>query len=187
MAPRTEHPPERIAAAQRGDARAWRAIYEELAPALLGYARLRGARDPEDLVGEVFLHVARKIEAFDGTPAGFRSWVFTIAHHRLVDDHRARERRPVVLVDAPIERAAPDAPDLDAIEHLDTEHLVALLERLTPEQRDVLLLRLVSGLTIEEIAGIVGRSIGSTKQLQRRGLGALRKALEEQQIQDVPR
>ncbi len=186
--PRIEHPPERIAAAQRGDARAWRAIYDDLAPAVLGYLRLRGARDPEDLVGEVFLQVAQRIGSFEGSGAGFRSWVFTIAHHRLVDEHRVRERRPLVLVDTPLERPAPDAPDDDALAVVGTEQVLALVAQLTEDQRDVLLLRLVSGLTIEEIAGILGRSVGSTKQLQRRGLNAVRRLLEsDDPATDVPR
>lgn len=153
---------------------------------MLGYLRGRGARDPEDLLGEVFLQMARRIEDFDGTVAGFRSWVFTIAHHRLVDDHRARTRRPLTLVDDFPQRADEEAPEVDALDRLGTKRVEALLAQLTDDQRDVLLLRLISGLTIEEIAGVLDKNVGSTKQLQRRGLNALRRILAAEDDQGIP-
>lgn len=176
---------QQIAAAQAGDEAAWRDIHRMLAPSILGYLRMNGARDPEDVMGEVFLHMARKIRAFSGSPSGFRSWVFTIAHHRMVDDHRSRTRRPLTLVENLPEVEA-DPADLEAFDNMGTQRVRDLLALLTEDQRNVLLLRLVAGLTIEEIADLIGKNVGSTKQLQRRGLNALRKHLESGDLPGVP-
>lgn len=130
--------------------------------------------------------MARRICDFEGTAAGFRSWVFTIAHHRLVDDHRARTRRPLTLVDNFAQRSSQEAPEIDALDRLGTKRVEALVAQLTEDQRDVLLLRLISGLTIEEIAGILDKNVGSTKQLQRRGLNALRRILAAEGDKGIP-
>src|SRR3954470_22954958 len=83
-----------LGAARAGAEWAWERIYAELSPRVAGYLRALGAGDPEDLVGEVFLQVVRGLDGFEGDEAAFRTWVFTIAHRRLVDDLRRRRRRP---------------------------------------------------------------------------------------------
>ena len=61
---------------------------------MCGYFRLQGAREPEDLVSEVFLGAFRSLDSFTGSEAQFRSWLFTIAHRRLTDERRRWARRP---------------------------------------------------------------------------------------------
>src|SRR5919202_1040425 len=75
-----------LAAAQQGAGWACTRLYEALAPAVFGFLRSQGARDPADLTSEVFLAVFSRCSSFSGTESQFRSWVFTIAHHRLIDD-----------------------------------------------------------------------------------------------------
>lgn len=164
-------------AARAGRSWAWSRLYSELAGPVLGYLRVRGAAEPEDLLSEVFLQVVRGLATFDGDSQGFRSWVFTIAHHRLVDERRARGRRPVQVRDDLELSGTEDDPALVVIDRLTDEEIIALLSALTPEQRDVLLLRLLGGLTIEEIAEAIGKTSGAIKALQRRGLQALQKKL----------
>ena len=77
-----------LAAARDGSEAAWQELYNGIAPVVLGYLRANGSPDPEDVLSEVFLQVARDIATFDGDERGFRSWVFTIAHHRLIDARR---------------------------------------------------------------------------------------------------
>ena len=86
-----------LEAAREGSEAAWQELYEGLAPAVLGYLRANGAPDPEDVLSEVFLQVARDVGHFEGDERGFRSWAFTIAHHRLIDARRHSARRPVEL------------------------------------------------------------------------------------------
>jgi RNA polymerase sigma factor (sigma-70 family) len=83
-----------LAAAQTGAEWAWDRIYRDLAPPVRGYLVAHGAVEPDDLLGEVWLQVARNIGTFAGDEAGFRSWVFMVAHHRLIDERRRRARRP---------------------------------------------------------------------------------------------
>lgn len=167
-------------AARAGADWAWVRIYDGLAPAVLGYLRARGAYDPEAVVGDVFCQLVRDIHGFEGGEAGFRSWVFVIAHHRMLDDARRRQRRPETLVGGPeslTELTDPVDVEREAIRSEQEAHLRGLIDELTPTQRDVLLLRIFGGLTIEEIARAVGRRPGAVKALQRRGLEALRRRL----------
>jgi RNA polymerase sigma-70 factor (ECF subfamily) len=168
-----------LAAARAGGEAAWRALYEDLAPILRGYLGRQGARDVDDLVGDVWLRVVRSLERFDGDEGAFRSWVFTIAHHRLIDQRRQRGRRSVDPAEtADLEAALPEAPDTAelAVEARTSEEIAALLGVLTDDQRDVLLLRL-AGLTVVEVAEVVGRTPNATKALQRRGLRSLERHL----------
>lgn len=175
--------PSLLAAAQANAPWAFERIYRELAPAVTGYLRLHGASDPEDVASEVFLSVFKSISRFSGDAEQFRSWVFTIAHRRLIDDRRRRSRRPATVpLDA--ENPSPAGGDVEgeAMKGLGNERAKQLLARLAPDQRDVLLLRLVADLTVPQIAESLGKSEGAVKALQRRGLAALRRELEEEGV-----
>jgi RNA polymerase sigma factor (sigma-70 family) len=176
--------------ARRGRQRAWDALYRDLAPPLLGYLRAQRAPDPEDLVAEVFLEVVRSLPRFEGDEAGFRSWVFTIAHRRLIDARRAARRRPTDT--APNEDLEPALPpvegDAPLLAQASTEEVVALLGRLGEDQREVLVLRLVAGLSTREVAEVTGRSPEAVKGLAKRGLARLRVLLgvpDAQQADEV--
>ena len=142
-------------------------VYRALAPAVLGYLRSQRAAEPEDLLGEVFLQVVRDLPRFRGGDDALRRWVFSIAHHRLVDARRRSGRRPA-LDDGPVPelRSAPPADLLDP-------DLVRALCELTAEQREVVALRFVADLSIDAVATLTGRSPGAVKALQHRALSAL--------------
>jgi RNA polymerase sigma factor (sigma-70 family) len=143
-------------------------VYRALAPAVLGYLRGQGVRDAEDLLGEVFLNVARDLHRFSGDGDAQRRWVFTIAHHRLVDHRRRVRVRPVES-----DREVPDLPGPDPVlDDLDPE-LVAGLRDLTDEQREVVLLRFVADLSLAEVAELTGRPVGAVKSMQARALSRL--------------
>lgn len=169
-----------LTAAQAGAEWAWERLYRELSPPVRGYLIAHGAADPDDLLGEVWLQVARNIGTFTGDAAGFRSWVFLVAHHRVTDERRRRTRRP----QSPLDEAAEDragfaaSAEDDALVSIDAQQVVRLLARLTPEQRDVLTLRVLGDLTVEQVAHALGKRPGAVKALQRRGIRALRKVIE---------
>lgn len=142
------------------------AVYERLAPAVLGYFRAHRMRDPEGLTGDVFVAVTERLPRFRGDDGALRRWVFTIAHHRRVDEIRRAGRRPEAL-GAEVE--GPPAMDPSPLD----PSLVAALDRLTPEQRDVVVLRFVADLPIATVARTTGRRTGAVKMLQSRGLAAL--------------
>lgn len=172
-----------LSAAQTGADWAWDVIYRDLAGQVLGYLRSHGASEPEDRLGDVFLQVARNIRTFDGDEQAFRSWVFMIAHHRLIDERRSRSRRQEDLTGEPSDldlAGEPEAPaDAEALNRLAEEDIRQLLGTLSVSQRDVLTLRILGGLTVPEIAVILKKRPGAIKALQRRGLNALKRTLDE--------
>ena len=145
--------------------------YRLFAPAVLGYLRAQRVPDPEDVAGEVFLQVARDLHRFKGDNDALRRWVFTIAHHRMVDSHRRRARRPAVVdAEVPEQVAPPPDPPLDP-------DLVIALEGLTDAQREVVVLRFVGDLPVEAVAKLTGRTEGAVKAMQHRALEQLSRAL----------
>lgn len=167
-----------LAAAQVGAGWAAERIWSSLAPKVAGYLRSQGAADPDDLTSEVFLGVFRSLGSFSGSEEQFRSWVFTIAHRRLVDDRRGTARRPAPAWGVEPENGPPGpSAEHEALHRLSAERVRDLCDRLVADQRDVLLLRLVGGLTVAEVAAALEKSEGAVKALQRRALIALRKIL----------
>jgi RNA polymerase sigma-70 factor (ECF subfamily) len=169
----------RLEAAKSGRDWAWADLYRELAGPVTGYLASRGATDAEDLASETFLQVARNIHSFDGDEASFRSWVFVIAHRRLLDSRRSRNRRPETLAWT---ETTPDSTGGDveeeALESLISEELQDAFKGLTDIQGDVLALRILGRLTLEETAQILGKRVGAIKAAQRRGLIALHPKLD---------
>ncbi len=162
-----------LAAAREGDEAAWAEIWGELSPAVLGYLRGSSLSDPEDTLSEAFLQAARDLHKFEGDWPQFRGWVFTIAHHRLIDARRHAARRPVDLVAEPPEPEGVPLGDAEteALERIGAEQVRRVLDSLSPDQRDVLLLRIVGDLSLDQCAEALGKRTGAVKQLQRRGLG----------------
>ena len=103
-----------LAAAKAGAEWAWGVLFRSLAGPVTGYLASRGASDPEDLTSEAFLQIARNIHSFDGSESAFRSWVFVIAHRRLIDSRVRRGELVPVVVDgaAKLEADALVGPDV---------------------------------------------------------------------------
>jgi RNA polymerase sigma-70 factor (ECF subfamily) len=173
-----------LAAAQRGAPRAFERIFTALSPVVAGYLRAQGAHEADDLTSEVFVAVLRNVGRFSGDEAGFRSWVFTIAHRRLLDERRSLGRRPQFSELAVVlDRAAPDDVETAVAGSLSDARVRELCQQLSPDQRDVLLLRLFGRLTIEEVATALGKTPVAVKALQRRGFRAIARALD---LEEVP-
>jgi RNA polymerase sigma factor (sigma-70 family) len=148
----------------------------------LRYLRARGIADPEDVVGETFLRGVRSANAFDGDGSAFRAWVFTIGRNVAVDAARYRARRP--------EEHRENLADLGPAGDVETDALAGLLqtdvrhvlEGLSDDQRDVLVLRFLSDLSFAEIAEIMGKREGTVRMIQNRGLATLRSKLSEGRV-----
>ena len=167
---------------------AWVALYRQLHPSVAGYLRARGASEPEDLTGEVFLQVVRSLPRFSGDAAGFRSWVFVIAHNKLSDDRRRRIRYPTEPV-SHFDESRPDRVNVEseALAKVGALQLRRAISALTQDQADVLLLRIFGGLSLQEVASILGKRLTAIKALQHRGLAALRRELAPTRISNDAR
>ena len=172
-----------LEAARDGAEWAWAQIYRDHAGPVTGYLRNRGAREPEDLTSEAFLRVARTIHTFSGDAGSFRSWVFVIAHRLLIDERRYHGRRPDLTEfdDLAAKKASGDIED-EAMEQLVTAEIFETFRALTEAQRDVLALRIVAGLTLEQTAQVLGKRTGAVKALQHRALETLKRVLDEENV-----
>lgn len=172
-----------LAGAHAGEAWALERIFTSLSSVVEGYMRVQGAREPEDLASDVFVAVLRNVRSFAGSEASFRSWVFTIAHRRLVDERRRARRRPASepLTEAS-DSPAPDDVALTVEQQLGTARVRELCQQLSADQRDVLLMRVLSRLTVDEVAAALGKTPGSVKALQRRGFIAISRILEREGV-----
>ncbi|GGL01076.1 hypothetical protein GCM10007382_21300 [Salinibacterium xinjiangense] len=167
-----------LAAAQSGAAWASATLWREYAPSVVGFARGRGARDPDDLASDVFLAVFDTLSTFTGTESEFRSYLFSIAYRRVVDEMRQRSRRgePAQWLPENDLRSEPSAEDAADLRSSD-ESVLALFDFLPVDQRNVMVLRIVSDLTIEQIADVLGKKTGAVKSLQKRAIDSLRKKI----------
>jgi RNA polymerase sigma-70 factor (ECF subfamily) len=148
-------------------------LYRELAPAVLGYLRGSGAAEPEDLLGDVFVAVVRGLPSCGGDAAAIRRWVFTVAHHRLIDERRrvARRARSVSL-DEEHEPWTDDCYE-EVLSRISASPAIQALATLTPDQRAVVLLRDVADLSVADTALVLGKKPGAVKTTHRRALAAL--------------
>jgi RNA polymerase sigma-70 factor (ECF subfamily) len=156
---------------------AWSRLYADLAGSVRGYVVARGAAEPDDVVGETFLQVARNLKGFRGEYPAFRSWVFVIAHHRVIDERRRRSRRPEEALDPAGPAEVGGDVEQEALDDLATQRVLAVLEGLSPDQRSVVMLRIVGDFSLEQTAEILGKRVGAVKSLQKRGFDRLRSIL----------
>jgi RNA polymerase sigma-70 factor (ECF subfamily) len=160
------------------DAGAWRQLFNEQYDRVYAYAWLRigNAADAEDVAASVFVEAVKGIRSFRYRGVPVAAWLFRIAHHETVDALKRRSRRPTTSLDVADagERLAHDSADA-----ADQWRDVAdALGRLKQEHRDVLMLRLIEGRSVRDVAAMLGKSEGAVKVLQMRALQALRRRLE---------
>lgn len=160
--------PEVLSAAQAGADWAWQRLYESVAGRVRSYAAAQGAVDPDELTGEVLLHLVRGLDRFSGDESAFRSWVFVIAHHRVIDDRRRARRRRDLQQRLQVD--AGQGADDDPLARLWPEDWAERLGRLSDGQRTVLLLRVVSGLSADEVGRVIGKKPGAVRVMQHRAV-----------------
>jgi RNA polymerase sigma-70 factor (ECF subfamily) len=160
-----------LAAARAGDEQSFAALWRDLNPPLLRYLHVLVPAAAEDLAAEVWLEVVRGLGRFTGDEANFRAWVFTIARHRGLDWRRRAARRPTAPLPSETFAGlpAPDDPAAAALESMATERALALIAQLPPDQAEVVVLRVVAGLDVAQVATIVGKRPGTVRVLGHRG------------------
>jgi RNA polymerase sigma-70 factor, ECF subfamily len=172
-----------LVAARRREPAAVTRVYAAYAPALFRFflAAVGDRPTAEDLTGDVFRSAIEGLPRFRGPVEALGGWLFRIAHHDLSDYRRRQARYLVQPLDGLLEEAvlaggAVDPAEL-ALDRVEGERVLAALRQLSPDQREVLLLRMAAGLTTPEVAAIVGKTTGAVKALQHRGLASLARIL----------
>lgn len=163
---------ELLDAARAGDEWAMTRLFRTSNPALLRYLRHHAPDVAEDLLAETWLAAAKQLPKFQGNADDFRAWLFAVARRRVADHYRQRSRRPAsVSLDDRIDCSASDSPETSTLETFSAQHAVeALVRDLPHDQADVVLLRVVADLNVDQVAKMLGRSPGSVRVLQHRAL-----------------
>ena len=167
--------------ARRKDAQAWSHLYDTYYPRIYGFimARVSDSMLAEDLAADVFISALKAIGSYEERGHGFAAWLYRIAHNRLIDHYRHSGRRESESLDAHDDDGvlvgnAPTTGGEPPADHLD---LHAAMQRLTPEQRQVVHLRFIEGLTSDQVAGVMSKSTAAVKIIQHRALRLLKRTL----------
>jgi RNA polymerase sigma factor (sigma-70 family) len=174
-----------LATAQAGDHDAIETIYRDVAPLVIGYLRSIGAIDPEDVASDVFVSMLRGLSSFSGDEQHFRSWLLTIAHRRLTDALRRSGRRPEDPAELDVVAGhvgSSQDVESEALDRLRIHGVLDALDRLTPDQRAALMLRVLADQSLSEISAILGKPQTAVKALLRRGTAALDRQLAEPEV-----
>lgn len=180
--------PALLAAAVQGEQRALTEIYRAYQPRLLRYLSAQEPGMADDLAADTWLAVARGLGRFRGDEAGFRGWIFTIARHRVIEHRRRNMRRrtepmPHDRLDGPVERGLGGDPAWLVVEQLGVRETVeTLVAGLPADQAEAVLLRVLGGFDVAEVARIMGRSPGNVRVLCHRALKRLAARMSQEAL-----
>jgi RNA polymerase sigma-70 factor, ECF subfamily len=161
-----------------GDAEAFGMLYEQYAEVIFRYvySHLDGRLDAEDLTEEIFLRAWRALPKYDERGLPFSAFLFRIARNSLIDYYRQRK---VVQSIEDIELQTREAGPEEVVEsRIENGGLRETIGKLREDYRNVLIFRFLSGLSPEETAQVMQRSVGAVRVLQHRALTALKDLME---------
>ncbi|WP_250575191.1 sigma-70 family RNA polymerase sigma factor [Nonomuraea sediminis] len=170
--------------AVQGDRRAIESLLGELRPMVVRYCRARLGRVSgqyhiaDDVAQEVCIAVLSALPRYRDMGRPFASFVFGIASHKVADALRSSVRSAVPTQDLPDGPDDGPGPEETVVRYIEVEHARRLLARLPQNQRELLLLRVVSGLSAEETGNVLGMSPGAVRVAQHRALARLRQMAE---------
>jgi RNA polymerase sigma-70 factor, ECF subfamily len=170
--------------AVQGDRSAIESLLGELRPMVVRYCRARLGRVSgqyhiaDDVAQEVCIAVLSALPRYRDMGRPFASFVFGIASHKVADALRSSVRSAVPTQDLPDGPDDGPGPEETVVRYIEVEHARRLLARLPDNQRELLLLRVVSGLSAEETGNVLGMSPGAVRVAQHRALARLRQMAE---------
>lgn len=169
-----------LSAAQRGDEVAYSRLWRDANPPLLRYLRVVTSGDPDDIAAETWASIVRGLRRFRGDESGWRAWLFATARRRAIDDGRRRSRERDIPVDdisdlvglEALVQPSGDPADL-VLAQLALDEALQAIRGLPPLQAEVLVLRIVAGLSTETVAALTGSTPGAVRVAAHRGLKRL--------------
>ena len=167
-----------VARAKEGDADAFGMLYDRFQPEILRYLthQLRHREIAEDLAQQVFLKAWQAITRYEQRGAPFKAWLYRMAKNQLID--HLRSRRPSSDLEG-VEVSEPAEAEERVLAAELRQRLEAALDRLSPDHRQVLVLRFLMEKSAAEIGQIMGRKEVTVRGLQMRALRALRREITE--------
>jgi RNA polymerase sigma-70 factor, ECF subfamily len=153
-------------------------IYDRYSPGLFAYAlRLLGDEClAEDCVAETFTRFLKGLRAGQGPDEHLQAYLYRVAHNWITDQYRRQPPLPLDL-DENLREEEEAQPEHQAGRRLDQERVRLALRSLTPDQRQIIILRFIEGWENDEVAAAVQKPVTAVKALQHRALAALRKWL----------
>ncbi len=166
-----------IRRARRFEQAALAEIYDGYSPGLYRYVRhlLGDARTAEDCLADTFLRFLQALRAAGGPQEHLQAYLYRIAHNWVTDHYRRRPLPPLPLFEDLL--SLEGDPFQTLLERIEKEQVRAALLRLTPEQRQVIVLKYLEGWENAAIAQLLEKPVGAVKSLQHRALEALRRML----------
>ena len=178
-----------VGAAVRGEPHAMESLLRWINPLVVRYCRGRLGRQErrfasaDDVAQEVCLAVLKALSSFRDHGRPFLAFVFGIAAHKVADAHRAAARnRSDPVPDVPDEAVQVDGPEQRVLQAELAGRMDRLLDTLPDKQRNVIVLRVVVGLSAEETAEVIGLTSGAVRVAQHRALARLRNVLASQEM-----
>lgn len=154
------------------------AIYDEYRLPIYRYIyrQVSDVDTAQDLSSDVFHRLLQAVQRGNGPRQDTKAWLYRTAHNIVVDHYRRRQHRQHLPL---FEEIVDDDVDLAATaeQHMNTENVLEALNQLTPDQRQVIALKFLSGLSNSEVAEVMEKPIGAVKSLQYRALAALQRQL----------
>jgi RNA polymerase sigma-70 factor, ECF subfamily len=170
-----------LSGAVAGDRSAFAQLWRSAHPGLLRYLKVVCGEDAEDVASQTWLKVIRTLPTFTGDESSFRGWLAVIARNTAIDHVRRASRRheiPEATVADHRVDTAPDAAD-EALDALSTQKALDLVATLPPPVAEMVMLRVVFGLDVAQVAALVGRTPGAVRVAVHRGLKSLATTLEQ--------
>jgi RNA polymerase sigma-70 factor (ECF subfamily) len=164
-----------------GDKEAFGILYERYVGRIYTYIYYRtgNMHDAEDLTARVFYRAIEHIGRYRQRGVPFSAWLYRIAHNLVANWHRDRQRRQEVSIDEVLNlQEKLDPPEVTMLNRMDVEQMMKVIQSLSPERQELIILKFVQELSNAEIGRIMRRSEGAIKSLYHRTLLSLRDDLD---------
>jgi RNA polymerase sigma-70 factor (ECF subfamily) len=170
-----------LARARKRDPQAMMDIYDLYFAAVYNFIRLRvdDRAQADDLTSDVFVKLMKAFHAGKAPSQSLRGWLFRVARNVLHDYYGQRKRYTDEALEEWVPSKGEDDPELRMMQALDSLRIKSAIQRLSPDQQEVLVLRFAQSLSLEETADIMGKNVNTVKSLQFRAVNSLRQMLAE--------
>ncbi len=181
-----DHDIQLLERAKRWDEEALVEVFDRYAPAIYRYVyrRVGDGQTAQDLMAETFHRLLDALRRGAGPRTHLSAWLYRVAHNLVVDHYRRQPADPVVALDS-VDPAGGALEERVLIERERAARVRAALRQLTPLQQQVILLRYLEGMSLEDVAQVLERTVGSVKALQHRAIRSLQRLLEDARVEEA--